>query len=360
MKKFLAILLAMVLLVSLVACGTSEAPAPSPQPPATPPAGDAGTEEPSDASTDTWNLRLGTIWNEETPFAAGANAFAQAAYDLSGGRIVVDVFHNSVLGSQADQMANMPLGTVDMMFGDVSTYTVLDGAAAFNIFSAPFLWENFAEMAAFLETDTVAQWQEASAQETGVRQLFAGGEADSRQLTANRPIQNADDFDGLIIRTAQISLVQMTMQRLGAQPTVIPLADLYMALRLGTADAQENGFIGTRNNSFYEVQSYVMRTNYIRDAYAVYIAERIWEQMNDYDRAILIEAAQVGTQAAETMTLENVEVALAYLMEHMTFVEVDIPSIQAQLEGLLFDFDGDIWPVGTYQVVRDFLTELRG
>jgi len=350
--------MALILITSLAACTAPAAPAPAAPPPA---AAAPNNDTPAEAagSTDTWDLRLGAIWNAESPFAIGAERFAERAYELSDGRIQVDIFLNSVLGDQPTMLSGMPLGTVDMMVGDVSTYGNLEAASMFNIFSAPFLWESFDELDAFLNTDIVAGWKEEVAQSSGVRMMVAQGEADSRQLSSNRPIRHADDIQGLVIRTAQIALVQRVWRQLGAEPTVMPLADVYLALRLGTAEAQENGFIGTRNNSFYEVQSYIMRINYSRDAYAFYIAERIWEQMNDYDRAIMLQAGSEGALEAERVTAATVEEALAYLMEHMEFVETDVDSIRERLGNAIAEFDGELWPESVYRTVRDFQAAWR-
>jgi len=356
MRKLIAFIMAAVLILALAACAAPAPPAPAtPTTPATP----AAPEAPAEGSTDTWNLRLGAIWPEDSPFAAGANLFAERAYELSDGRIQIDIFLNSVLGDQPTMLSGMPLGTVDMMVGDVSTIGNLEAASMFNIFSVPFMWESFDELDAFLNTDTVAEWKDEVAAATGVRMMVAQGEADSRQLTSNRPIRHADDIQGLVIRTAQIALTQRVWRQLGAEPTVMPLADVYMALRLGTAEAQENGFIGTRNNSFHEVQRYVMRINYSRDAYAFYIAERIWSAMNEYDRAIMLQAGSEGALEAERVTAETVEEALAYLLQYMEYIPVDVDSIRDRLGDSIAEFDGDLWPAGVYQTVRDFQAQWR-
>src|SRR5690606_6091030 len=129
-----------------------------------------------------------------------------------------------------------------------------------------------------------------AAKNTGVRVITAVGDTEPRQLTANRPIRTADDFEGLSIRTAESQIVQETMQALGAKPIVIEFSDLYMDLRQGTVDAQENGFITVMNSSFYEVQDYLMQTDYIRDVKAWYISDELWKSLSPEQQAILEEA----------------------------------------------------------------------
>ena len=153
----------------------------------------------------------------------------------------------------------MQSGTVDMMYEGISSYGWLEEAKDFNIMSFPFYWESYDEMIKVLETDEFKQMFDDAAKATGVRVIKAIGDTEARQLSANKAINNADDFQGLKIRTAEAKIVQETMKALGAEPVVIPFADLYMALRQGTADAQENGFITQQTASFFEVQSHVMQ-----------------------------------------------------------------------------------------------------
>src|SRR5699024_8345086 len=140
---------------------------------------------------------------------------------------------------------------------------------------------------------------EEAAQNTGVRVINAIGDTESRQLTANRAVETAEDFKGLKIRTAESEIVQKSMAELGANPVVVPLSDLYMSLQQGIVDAQENGFITVENSSFHEVQDYLIQTDYIRDVKSWYISDDVWNQLSDNQKDIMYEAS---TEAGELQT----------------------------------------------------------
>ncbi|MBA7580799.1 hypothetical protein ES708_22693 [subsurface metagenome] len=198
---------------------------------------------------------------------------------------------------------------------------------------------------------------EEGATSSGVRLLIANGELIPRQLSANRAIKNADDFKGLKIRTAEAPIVQAIMKKLGAVPVVIPFADLYMALKTGVADAQENNFFTMKSMSFYEVQTHFMKTDYIRDVGAIFISDKIWNQMSDNQKKIMKDAAKAATDFEAKIIADTVEEVMAFLSSKMTYVDIDTASIQEKLGSdiyQVFDKEGKIWPTGTLDLVLKF------
>jgi len=250
-------------------------------------------------------------------------------------------------------------GTVDMLYNTISCYAWLSGAGAreFAIVSAPFLWKDNQELQAFLGSPSVEKWIEESAASTGVRVLIVNGELLPRQLSANRAVRNADDFEGLKVRTAESVLVMKLMAKLGATPIVIPFADLYMALKTGVADAQENNFFTMKSMSFYEVQSHFMKTDYSRDVSSIFIGENVWSQMSDNQKKIMKDAAKEATDYEAAIIADTVEEVMAFLSTKMTYIEPDIASIQEKLGTDIYrelDDEGSIWPTGTLDVVLEF------
>ena len=232
-----------------------------------------------------------------------------------------------------------------------------EGAQKFNAVTAPFLWDSQEEFQAFLDSETAQQWFEEAAQATGVRVLAARGELPPRELTANVPVENADDFSGLKIRTAESALVQETMKKLGATPVVVPLGDLYMALSQGTVDAQENNFITVCNSSLYEVQSYFMQTDYIRDVGAIFISENVWQQMTPEQQSAVKAAAEEAVEYEAGLVEQQMQETMDFLNENMTYVEVDVKSIQDKLGQDVYqelDAAGALWPTGTMDEIMAF------
>ncbi len=319
-------------------------------------------EDPQDPEDKTFSIRLAGIKTADDPASLAMELFATEVNRNSGGTISVTTYPNSVLGRLPDLLIGMVDNTVDMLHNTISCYPWLDGARSFAVVSAPFIWRDNDELQGFLDSDTGKGWMEEAAEATGVRVLIARGELPPRQLTSTRPITHVDDFSGLTVRTAESAIVQETMMRLGATPVVIPFADLYMALKTGVADAQENNFITAVTKSFYEVQSYFMQTDYSRDVSAIFISDAVWQEMSDFQQQVMFDAAEKAVDLEERLVAEKLKGVREYLEGKVTFVEIDVESIREKLGADIFEeFDeaGELWPTGTIAGVLEFQEKHR-
>ncbi len=346
MKRFWKTLCPLLCLgILLCACGGS----PSEQGAAAP--AQTGRPEPQEEKIE---IRIAGIKSDDDPASIAMQAFADQV-NANSDTLSVKIFTNSVLGGVNDLLSGMTDGTVDMMYNTLSCYPWMQGAEVFNVVSAPFMWDDNVQLEAFLQTEEVQSWFEEAAQTSGVRCVVAAGELPPRELTANVPVASAADFNGLKIRTAESSLVQETMRKLGAQPTVVAFADLYMALRQGTVSAQENGFMTVKSASLYEVQDYFMKTDYIRDVSAIFISNELWNRMSDGQRAVIAAAADQAVHTEESLIAEQIDEVVAFLEENMTYVEIDVSSVQEALGADFYNqFDGNLWPAGTMEIVNAF------
>ena len=308
-----------------------------------------------------FTFRMAGVKNDSDPASAAMLLFAKTVNQNSNGTITVKTYSNSVLGTINDLLTDMTNGTVDLVYNTLSCYSWLSGATKFNITSAPFFWKSTAELLAFVNSPTVQQWIDDSANATGVRVLIANGQLPPRELTANKPIKNADDFKGLKIRTAQSALVQAIMKKLGAVPVVIPLADLYMGLKTGVADAQENNFFTVKTSSLYEVQKYFMQDDYIRDVSSIFISNKDWNAMSARQQKVMKDAAKAATDFEAQTIVDTTTQTMAFLASKMTKVDIDVASIQDKLGTDIYQqFDGTLWPAGTLNVALTFKKSYGG
>jgi TRAP-type C4-dicarboxylate transport system substrate-binding protein len=306
------------------------------------------------------NLRLATIRTEDDPTTLGALAFAEGISEATGGDLTVDVFPNGQLGGASDIYAGMASGqTADIFYEGISLYPTLEGASAFTVVSVPFLWDSYEQMKAVLETEKYRQLIDEAAEATGVRVVATAGDSAPRALSANRAILTAADMKGLAIRIADAPMPQAFALAVGAEPQVIAFADLYLALRQGVVDAQENGAITMVNQSLMEVQSHYMPTNYIRDVRSWYFSETVWNSLcTDQQEAVVVEAEKAGA-VNTAQVAEQTATAMATLEENLEVVDVDVESFRTALEGVFEQFDGEVWPEGLLAETRLLAQENR-
>jgi TRAP-type C4-dicarboxylate transport system substrate-binding protein len=145
------------------------------------------------------------------------------------------------------------------------------------------------------------------------------------------------------------------MKKLGALPQQIPFAELYVALKTGVVDAQENGAIVVKNNSLYEVQDYYMKTDYIRDVETFYINPEFWNSLSAEDQQILMEASEEAGALVTKLTQEQLKEAYDFLDTKITVIrppELDLEAIRKVLEGTFADWEGVKWPKGLLANIR--------
>lgn len=301
-------------------------------------------------------VKLGHIRADTSPTHKAAVKYAELVGQKTNGDIEIKVFPNSQLGGILDMFTGMKAGSLEMVYGGINTYGFIKGGEVFQITAVPFLYRDYDHMRKVLASYVFHAHLQAAEKATGVRVIAINGDTAPRELTTrDRPVRTAADFKGLKIRIAESAMVRAAMQKLGANPQVIPFADLYMALKQGVVDAQENGVIPIKNMSFYEVQKYFMPTHYIRDVETFFIGAEKWKGLDPSQQKALREAADEAGNLETQLTAQELEEATKFLSTKMTIVEPDLGSIRTALEGVYEEqFEGKLWPKSLLQQVRDF------
>ncbi len=301
-------------------------------------------------------LKLGHIRAEASPTHKAALKFADLVARKTGGEVEIKVFPNSQLGGILDMFTGMKAGSLEMVYGGINTYGFIKGGEVFQITAVPFLYRDYDHMRRVLLSPIFRPHLEAAEKATGVKVININGDTAPRELTTrDRPVRTAADFKGLKIRIAESAMVRAAMQKLGANPQVIPFADLYVALKQGVVDAQENGVIPIKNMSFFEVQKYLTLTHYIRDVESFYVSADKWKTLSPAQQKALSDASEEAGDLETQLTKQELEEATKFLSAKMTVIEPDLASIRKALEGVYEEqFEGKLWPKGLLQQIREF------
>jgi TRAP-type transport system periplasmic protein len=301
----------------------------------------------------TW--RLGHIRDTNHPTHLGALRFAELVTEKTEGRVRIQVFPDSQLGGIQDMFVQMQTGDLAMVYGGINTLAFIGGGEAFEITAIPFLYRDYEHMRAALLSDFFEPIFAAAEAATGVHVINVAGDTAPRGLSATKPIYGPADFAGLKIRTAASEVVLRAMQTLGALPQQVPFADLYVALRTGVVEAQENGAITVVNASLYEVQPYYMQTDYIRDIETFYVNPGMWARLSEQDRQAITDASEEAGALVTELTAQQLMAAYETLEAQITVIrepQLDLPAIRQALEATFLDWDGVKWPAGTLEAIR--------
>jgi TRAP-type transport system periplasmic protein len=302
---------------------------------------------------DSFTVRIGHIRDTNHPTHVAALKFKDILEADSKGRIQVKVYPNSQLGDPKQMFALMQTGDLEMAYGGINTFAWIKGGEPYEITSIPFLFKDYDHMRRSLKADFFKAIQDKAEKDTKIKIVNINGDTAPRGLsTRDRRVVNAADFRSLKIRTAASPTVLKAMQALGALPQQIPLADLYMALKTGVVDAQENGAIMVASASLYEVQKFYTRTDYIRDIETFYMAADKWQRLSPSDRDLVLKATEEAGNLETALTQKQLDEVYTLLRTKMTVLDADLASIQAKLEGIYSDYEGTKWPKGLLAQIK--------
>src|SRR6185295_13509907 len=152
-----------------------------------------------------------------------------------------------------------------------------------------------------------------------------------RHMTSNKPINKPEDMKGLKLRVPDAPLFVMFPRAVGANPTPIAFAEVYLALQNGTVDAQENPLPTIDAKKFYEVQKYIMLTGHITESLVTIVAGDTWKKLAPADQKIFADVLwEASTRAGNEIYEAENKLVTDFEKRGKTVVKVDRgPFIQA-------------------------------
>ena len=251
MKKFLALILALAMSLSLVACGGGKTEEPAKT-------DDAATEAPAEGETtfekQTWKFACSAT--ENTCWADMGRDFGQMVSDATGGAVTVEVYAADQLtaGNQSEGIQAVIDGTTELSAHSNLIYSAFD--QRLNVVSLPFLFDSFDDVDAKLDGDGGKAVGEV-VESMGLHLLGIGENGFRHPTNSVRPIESLADMKGLKLRVAGSELLNREYALWGANWANANWSEVYTGLQTGTYDGQENPLPTADGASIAEVQKYV-------------------------------------------------------------------------------------------------------
>jgi len=232
-------------------------------------------------------LRLSHVVAEHTPKGLALQRFAQELAAISRGQMRVEIYANSQLFSDDDEMQALQLGAVDMLAPSLSKFGRL-GFAEFELFDLPFLFETRAQVHRVMQ-GRVGQALLAALQ----RQRLVGlGYLDNgfKHMSANRALLEPQDFFGQRMRVQSSRVIAHQMRVLGAQPVVLDFGQTRRALAMGVVDGTENPISNFWTQRMHEAQTDLSLTSHGYLGYCLVVHQRFWQHLQHQQRSWMQEA----------------------------------------------------------------------
>lgn len=266
-------------------------------------------------------LKWAHVYETSEPFHKWSVWAADEIKKRSNGRYEVQVFPASTLGKESDINQGLTLGTVDIILTGASfagrTYPPL----AITYF--PFIFRDAEHQLKYAKSDVFRELSEGYDQKSG-NHVTATTYYGARDVTSNRPIRTPEDMKGLKIRVPDAPAYLAFPKALGANPTPIAFAEVYLALQSGTVDAQENPLPTIEAKKFYEVQKYISLTGHIVDSLLTVVSGQLWARLAPADRAIFTDVMREAAEKAgrEIMASET-RLTEEFKKKGLTVITVD-------------------------------------
>ncbi len=221
-------------------------------------------------------IRLGHVGFPGSLFAITADEYAMRANAALKGKVDIKVFHSSQLGTDEQMMRGIKIGAPEM----VAPSTVMSTAEAkFGVFEMPYLIVSRAHMKKVADSKTVQSALFDGLPAKGMR-ILGVWENGFRHITNNvRPIVKPEDLKGIKLRVpGGVWRVKM-FKDYGANPSPMPLAEVYSALQSGVMDAQENPFPQIASAKFHEVQKFLSLSGHVYTPAYLVVGEEFWTKV---------------------------------------------------------------------------------
>ena len=253
-------------------------------------------------------IKLSHVVAIDTPKGKAAAFFARRAAELTGGRVRVEVYPNSQLYKDKEEMEALQLGAVQMLAPSLSKFAPL-GVRSFEVFDLPYLFDGYDQLHRVTQ-GAVGKNLLEQLQPKGIIGL-AYWDNGFKSFSANRPLHTPEDFQGLKMRIQSSQALAAQMRALQALPVVLAFSEVYQALKTGSVDGTENPHSNLYTQKMYEVQTDMTLTNHGYLGYAVIANRKFWDGLPADIRAALTQAMEEATGLANDDARKDNETALA-------------------------------------------------
>ena len=253
-------------------------------------------------------IKFSHVVAADTPKGKGAEFFAKRAAELTKGRVKVEVYPNSQLYKDKEEMEALQLGSVQMLAPSLSKFAPL-GVKEFEAFDLPYIFDNYDELHKVTQ-GPVGKAMLAKLEPRGITGL-AFWDNGFKSFSSNKPMHTPDDLKGLKMRIQSSKVLDAQMRALGVLPQVMAFSEVYQALQTGVVDGTENPHSNLYTQKMNEVQKHVTLTDHGYLGYAVVVNKKFWDGLPADIRGELSQAMAEATKVANDHAFSDNQAALA-------------------------------------------------
>src|SRR3954463_1058046 len=253
-------------------------------------------------------VKFSHVVANDTPKGKGALKFKELAEKYTSGKVREEVYPNSSLYKDKEEIEALQLGSVQMLAPSTAKFAPL-GAKEFEALDLPWLFKD-EETYARVMKGQVGKWLFQKLESKGISGL-AYWDNGFHMTSANRPLLMPADFQGLKVRISGSKIADRYFRDVGSIPQIMAFSEVYQALQTGVVDACENTASNYLTQKFFEVQKDITVSYHAHLQYAVIVNSKFWNGLPPDTRAQLDKAMAEATDYANQIAHQENEDALA-------------------------------------------------
>jgi C4-dicarboxylate-binding protein DctP len=252
-------------------------------------------------------IKFSHVVATDTPKGRAADRFKELAEKLTKGRVKVEVYPNSQLYKDKEELEALQLGAVQMLAPSLAKFAPL-GVKEFEAFDLPYIFPTKAALYAVTE-GPIGKNLLQKLEPKGIAGL-AYWDNGFKVMSANKPLHTPADFRGLKMRIQSSKVLDAQMRALGANPQVLAFSEVYQALQTGVVDGTENPPSNMYTQKMHEVQKHVTISNHGYLGYAVIVNKKFWDGLPADVRGQLQQAMTEATRYEKAIAQQDNDQAL--------------------------------------------------
>ncbi len=252
-------------------------------------------------------IKFSHVVAPDTPKGKGAIKFKELAEARTQGKVKVDVYPNSQLYKDKEELEALQLGSVQMLAPSLAKFGPL-GLKEFEVFDLPFIFKDTPAFRAVTDGPVGAGLFQ-KLEPKGIHGL-AFWDNGFHIMSANKPLHKVADFKGMKMRIQSSKVLEAQMRALGALPQVMAFSELYQGLQSGVVDGTEGVPSNFYTQKIFEVQKDISISNHGHLAYAVIVNKKFWEGLPADVRSALEAAMKDATTYANAIAATENATAL--------------------------------------------------
>ncbi len=283
-------------------------------------------------------LAVDLKWAHVYETGAAYHTWAEWAADeirtRTDGRVNITIFPASSLGNESDINEGLTIGSVDMIYTGPNFAERDYGPIAISDY--PFMLKDFDHWQAYRDSDLFQELSQGYHDATG-HTVAAITWYGYRHVTSNFEITEPADMEGLKIRVPDSPVMVMFPNAVGANPTPIAFAEVYLALQQGVVDAQENPLPTIQFMKFYEVQSHIALTGHLGNSLIIVLSQTAMAQLGDDTDAVLEVLREAAANCADEIYQSEQDLVQWFRDQGIQVNDVNKDAFQSAVLPILTD-----------------------